>query len=1385
MKYMKLLSRLIPIFALISFSFASVHGAQPQKTLTITNRYSEPIYINLAKDPEPSKTGTVDYVVGKPMSPYNALRIEPGDSRIYIISDRFSVKSIGWHNKSWYSGWNYIPDVTESQINNFAQDYPNQPLIVKEAAKGYTHTEPGIQGFEFKIELDLTAAKQAAARAATLVPKPTAYAPTAMPSPAATSAFPAATAVPSFAPSTTPMPAPTPAPSAAIATTPTPAAATPLPVLGESIFASAVTDIEGKRNNIGCLIISPQQSSQLTDPFYAIAYNKQLYSTLGMSNDLIANGIEIKWIGPDNSPQNINTFLAEHIPTHEKIVIITEGDSFKALIETLKTINQKNIIHSIIAFNPTCSSSSNKFPERNSQPVIPNLSFYQEEAETPVQTGQTDVTSQKSPQGLMSWIASAAQQAASLPIGIITQAPVCAINLYSKTKECTMGYSVPLDIPYEAIEGRIYNFYSKALWGNYYKIIPASEDINPSEATMFPGVNIRCYDIGHNSSVKNSDLSDKGLREFPKLAEKIEATIAKINNIYHLNTDLICILSKHVNKADIIQDQPAQELYIPRNTGNYHDMTGIPFIFVNRLATTQQTETGSFISYHIASRPYPGSWDYYWKTVNSISDDSVHTRLQAEAIADTQNRQAVPYVKSIIGTIKSYTLADLIAIVNNLQAQDPTNSSLSPAITNPEKQEVSSKLDLSPEEKKAIEDRSTIVRTTIEKLLGMEAVGAHLPKIPTIAVVASGGGIRAMLTTFGVLLGLQRANLMNTVMYMVGLSGSTWAIGQWLMSPQDPSALLVSAVDESSLAVPIQRTINALASASAGNLIWGTTRNIPQYVGLINRAGKENKFLTPHKFYFGKPTSLIDIWANAVFRNTLNYPAETYRTLSTQSSAVSRQNFPIPIYTAVTPNCKHSKHLGNLNWVEFSPYQIGWNNDTNKGTYVSTQHFGRSFYSGRPIDYMPEENIKNLMGVWGSALCFNLDEQGPKTLFQFSPKGLTEVRISLAQYPNPAFQMPDNYNRDEEFVGLVDAGLAFNLPYPPISGDRPERKADIIIFVDASAGGSITDQSTGNQTIPKGSALQKTELYAKEHGHSFPNISSLDPLNNSMQVFGLDTNDPNVPIVIYMPITKIPAELTDIHATTVFADTNPSSGEYANAQQFLEGLKKQNFQGSLMGGDYGTNNTYYPKNVSAHLIALMEFNTLNNQSKIVNSIRHWVAKITQSPIADQGIQAHKRIIEQELNNIKQEASRLANALPNPIRTDIINAQEQLKAIDNSSLQDAGKNIDSLYRKIDRINEGMGRPKFVRPIATSAPAAAQTQPVTAAAYPMSPTPAPAPVPTSPLPAATAYPTGYQMPSTALPTPTTTPQPTKRLSPAEAAAQATVLQNWMKQRQSQNR
>lgn len=80
---------------------------------------------------------------------------------------------------------------------------------------------------------------------------------------------------------------------------------------------------------------------------------------------------------------------------------------------------------------------------------------------------------------------------------------------------------------------------------------------------------------------------------------------------------------------------------------------------------------------------------------------------------------------------------------------------------------------LQKEEQEAMDKRSTRVLEALQKL-NIEAREA-----PVIAVLGSGGGLRAHIACLGVLSELQKLGLLDAVMYLAGISGSTWVLSSF------------------------------------------------------------------------------------------------------------------------------------------------------------------------------------------------------------------------------------------------------------------------------------------------------------------------------------------------------------------------------------------------------------------------------------------------------------------------------------------------------------------------------------------------------------------------------------------------------------------------------
>ncbi|XP_035859477.1 cytosolic phospholipase A2 zeta-like [Sander lucioperca] len=84
-------------------------------------------------------------------------------------------------------------------------------------------------------------------------------------------------------------------------------------------------------------------------------------------------------------------------------------------------------------------------------------------------------------------------------------------------------------------------------------------------------------------------------------------------------------------------------------------------------------------------------------------------------------------------------------------------------------------LDIPPQEKEYLKKRKVVVAQALQKMLGLGSP-PETKKVPIVAVVASGGGARAMVGLLGGLRGLKDIGVLDAVSYITGVSGSTWAM---------------------------------------------------------------------------------------------------------------------------------------------------------------------------------------------------------------------------------------------------------------------------------------------------------------------------------------------------------------------------------------------------------------------------------------------------------------------------------------------------------------------------------------------------------------------------------------------------------------------------------
>jgi len=433
-----------------------------------------------------------------------------------------------------------------------------------------------------------------------------------------------------------------------------------------------------------------------------------------------------------------------------------------------------------------------------------------------------------------------------------------------------------------------------------------------------------------------------------------------------------------------------------------------------------------------------------------------------------------------------------------------------------------------------------------------------------IGFSCSGGGWRAMCCSLGSCVGAKKIGLLDSVMSISSLSGSTWFLNPWMYSGMD-----------------IYEYRRRLIEVASKGIEPSDLQEVPHLL--------DNVWV---KFAFNQPLNVIDLYgallANSLFRDIAKDPHAVY--MSEQRKPIERGELPLPIYTATLGEREKDEF-----WFEFTPYEVGsrW-----LGAYVPTWSFGRHFKKGKSRDYAPEQSSGFLMGIFGSAFAADFEDvyeimlekiQFPsflqnvpfaETIFNiikqaFSKLAYTDlgdIRIAWARVPNFVYKMRGVPHSQYKDIKLVDAGLDFNNPVFALYRKPPYGDAPDIIFV-FDSGGDVEFKQ-----------LESIAEYADYHGLKFPKITQYDVKKEIMAVFK-DDNDPEVPVIVYMP---------RINGVNLI-QKNGSKAWHDYYVGLLEGF---DIEKATSSGFAHTFNFDYSKKQTEMLMAMTEYNVLAATERI-------------------------------------------------------------------------------------------------------------------------------------------------------------------------------------------
>ncbi|XP_039605449.1 cytosolic phospholipase A2 gamma-like isoform X1 [Polypterus senegalus] len=411
-------------------------------------------------------------------------------------------------------------------------------------------------------------------------------------------------------------------------------------------------------------------------------------------------------------------------------------------------------------------------------------------------------------------------------------------------------------------------------------------------------------------------------------------------------------------------------------------------------------------------------------------------------------------------------------------------------------------------------------------------------QVPVIAVLGSGGGVRAMLSLLGSLSGLQEIGVLDCVTYICGVSGSTWAMSSLCENPEWTKDLESLTKDICSKIVRQDASWEKII-----DIIFEEERLRKRLV----EAARKNDF------------SLTDVWAAAV---SYLIGKENTHFLSSHQKSVKRGMNPYPVYAAIDKEAFNidEKYHPEI-WFEFTPHECGF---PYYGAFIETCDFGSKFEEETVTKSHPELDVCHLQGIWGSAMAHeetlrqyvkdkvkdlwrtNVDcdpgivdfifdslhgpvTEGMKIITDYTMNQIEEVFADddeFSQFLNKTkdallnwkfgtsynylhgcqwFKQQDNnlINIDnvieKEFVSLVDAGLAINCAYPLML--HPKRKVDVIISLDYSDGDIYE-------------TLTLAKKFAEENNLRFPSVDTKHEQPEDCSVY----SGPSTPTVIHMPL---------------------------------------------------------------------------------------------------------------------------------------------------------------------------------------------------------------------------------------------------------------------------
>uniref|UniRef100_A0A672TQ80 Phospholipase A2 n=1 Tax=Strigops habroptila TaxID=2489341 RepID=A0A672TQ80_STRHB len=500
--------------------------------------------------------------------------------------------------------------------------------------------------------------------------------------------------------------------------------------------------------------------------------------------------------------------------------------------------------------------------------------------------------------------------------------------------------------------------------------------------------------------------------------------------------------------------------------------------------------------------------------------------------------------------------------------------------------------DLCAEEQDFVCKRKKVVAAALKNVLHLDE-DLQEDEVPVVAVMTTAGGVRSMTAMLGSLLALQDLGVLDCVLYISGLSATTWTMAK------------------------LYEDAN-----------W-SRKDLRGPIGDIRKhviKSKMHCFSLDHMKYYekelcerkqeGHKLSFTDLWG--LFIDCMLHHQGSTQKLSDQQLAVNQGQNPLPIYLSLNVKDDFST-LDFKEWVEFTPYEVGF---LKYGAFVRSEDFGSEFFMGHLMKKIPESRICFLEGdllsisenhfynyiIGHKELPSNNYPALPKKPHEQAtclsvPKGclsntlremmtgrpvvstyhnfLKGLQLHNKYLENERFHMwkdtvldssPNQLNAMDDYLKLVDTAFFINTSCPPIL--RPERKADVILHLNYSG---------GSQTLP----LDLFSKYCLEHGIPFPSTELRQEDWEHLKECYVFEDSLEAPILAYFPL--VCDTFQKYKAPNV--ERSPSEREEGRVDV------------SNCIAPYGTGLLTYSEENFNKLLNLCSYNILNNKHLILQALR--------------------------------------------------------------------------------------------------------------------------------------------------------------------------------------